>query len=64
MDNLHEWISNLPPWLNLKLCGAVILVGAGLWFLFRVMGEVVKILIALAVIGAGLFLFAKFMQWL
>ena len=64
MEALHQWITNLPPWINLHLCGAVILIGGGLWFLFMVLGEVVKILIALAIIGAGLFLFAKFMHWL
>ena len=64
MESLHQRISNLPPWLNLQLCLAVVFIGFGLWFLFRVMGEIVKIAIALAIIGAGVFLFAKVVHWL
>lgn len=64
MDALRQWMETLPPWINLKACLAAVLIGGGLWFLLRVMGEVVKIGIALAVIGAGLFLLAKVMNWM
>jgi len=64
MDALQQWMATLPPWLNLKACVAIVIIGAGLWFLFTVLGEVVKIIIALAIIGAGLFLLARVMNWM
>jgi hypothetical protein len=64
MEALREWIHQLPPWINLKLCLGIIFLGGGLWFLFRVMGEIVKVLIALAIVGAGIFLLAKAMHWM
>jgi|GEM_PF-2528155 hypothetical protein len=58
-----EHIPHLPTWFNLKTAGAIILVGLGLWFLFKVLGEVIKILIALTIIGAGIFLLGKEFHW-
>ncbi len=64
IETLKEWLANLPPWLNLKLCGAVVLIGAGLWVFLRALGEVVKIVIALALVGGGGLLLAKVMHWI
>jgi multisubunit Na+/H+ antiporter MnhC subunit len=50
---------HIPDWINLKTCAATVLIGLGLWFLFKVMGEIVKIVIALAIVGAGAFLLVK-----
>lgn len=62
LENLRQFIHSLPPWLNLKVCGAIVLIGAGAWLFFKALGEVAKILIALALIGAGVFLAWKVVQ--
>jgi len=55
-------MDQLPHRLNLKTIGAVLLIGAGLWLFFRTLGEVVKLIIALALIAAGILVFMHFMQ--
>lgn len=62
IENLREFIHNLPPWFNLKVCGAVVLIGMGAWLFFKALGEVAKLAIALALIGAGVFLAWKLVQ--